>query len=417
MFNWLSRISATKIYFQFWPGGLGHTANYALVFANLYTLGKRRGIHGFLVQLRDELTHKPLKGITIGEIGAKVGFNSVNNGFLGFDNVRIPLKNMMMKNSEVLENGEYKTSKNSILTYGTMTYVRVGIVIDGTNQMANAVTIAMRYSTVRRQSPINPNLPEPKIIEHVTQQMKIFPIIAKVIVFKKAAEQLWNNYVQVTQELEKGNLERLPELHAISCCLKAVCTNEVTQSVEICRLACGGHGFLMSSGFSDIYKFVTAAQTYEGENTVLLLQTARFLIKSWRQALTGKQLTPSVEYLKDYVNGSQREQWDGSQQGILKAFKAATAGKIALAYKHLEERQKYSSVEEATNLTGIELTKAAEMHCHLFLLEAGSASLNNAIKSVTPAFGKVLSDVLELYSIDMTIRLLGNLLQVHALLL
>lgn len=117
------------------------------MFANLYTLGKSYGIHGFLVQLRDEVNHKPMKGITIGEIGTKLGFNSVNNGFLGFDHVRIPLKNMMMKNSEVLENGEYKKSKSALLTYGTMTYIRVGIVIDGTNLLANAATIAMRYST------------------------------------------------------------------------------------------------------------------------------------------------------------------------------------------------------------------------------------------------------------------------------
>lgn len=54
---------------------------------------------------------------------------------------------MMMKYSEVLENGEYKKSKNAILTYGTMTYIRVAIVTDGTNLLANAATIAMRYST------------------------------------------------------------------------------------------------------------------------------------------------------------------------------------------------------------------------------------------------------------------------------
>jgi hypothetical protein len=43
----------------------------------------------------------------------------------------------------------------------------------------------------------------------------------------------------ITQE---GNtdLDRLPELHAISSCLKAVCTDEAAKSVEICRLSCGG---------------------------------------------------------------------------------------------------------------------------------------------------------------------------------
>lgn len=274
-------------------------------------------------------------------------------------------------------------------------------------------TILIRiFLIVRRQSPINSNAPESKIIDHVTQQMKIFPIIAKAIVFKKVAEQLWENYVQVTQELEKGNLDGLASLHAISCCLKAVCTNETTQAVQTCRLACGGHGFLVSSGFSDIFKFVTAAQTYEGENTVLLLQTARYLIKSWSQALKGEPLPPSVNYLKNYLNGGQRKTWNGSLEGILTAFEAATAGKLALAFKHLQKRMNNFSLEEATNLTGNELTKVAEMHCYWYLLQSAFSSFNTAIKTVTPALGKVLSDILELYFIDTAISKLGVLLQV-----
>lgn len=270
------------------------------------------------------------------------------------------------------------------------------------------------FFPVRRQSPINPNAPEPKIIDHVTQQMKIFPIIAKVIVFKKVAEQLWDNYVQVTQELEKGNLDGLASLHAISCCLKSVCTNETTQAVQALRLACGGHGFLVSSGFSDIFKFVTAAQTYEGENTVLLLQTARYLIKSWTQALKGESLPQSVDYLKHYVNGSQQRIWNGSFEGILTAFEVATAGKLALAFKHLQKRMKNYSLEEATNLTGNELTKVAELHCYLYLLQTASTSFNSAIKSATPALGKLLTDILELYFLDTAVRSLGALLQVRS---
>lgn len=89
---------------------------------------------------------------------------------------------------------------------------------------------------VRRQSPIDPNKPEPKIIEHVTQQYKIFPAVAKVIVFHWTSEYLWDRYNEVIHDMDKGNLERLPELHALSCCLKAVCTNEAAQAVETCRL-------------------------------------------------------------------------------------------------------------------------------------------------------------------------------------
>lgn len=82
---------------------MGHTANYAVVIAQLYTQGKSRGIFPFIVQLRDEDTHMPMPGIKIGEIGNKVGMNGVNNGFLGFEGVRIPRKNMLMKNAQVQE--------------------------------------------------------------------------------------------------------------------------------------------------------------------------------------------------------------------------------------------------------------------------------------------------------------------------
>lgn len=42
-------------------------------------------------------------GIKIGEIGSKLGMNSTNNGYLAFDKVRIPRKNMLMKNAQVLK--------------------------------------------------------------------------------------------------------------------------------------------------------------------------------------------------------------------------------------------------------------------------------------------------------------------------
>ena len=104
---------------------MGHTANYAVVVAQLYINSKCHGIQPFMVQLRDENTWEPLPGITIGEIGPKLGMKTVNNGYLGFNNVRIPRKNMLMKNNKVLADGTYVKSPASILTYGTMVFVRV----------------------------------------------------------------------------------------------------------------------------------------------------------------------------------------------------------------------------------------------------------------------------------------------------
>lgn len=41
---------------------VGHTSNYAVVVAQLYTKGQCHGIHPFIVQLRDEETWAPMKG-------------------------------------------------------------------------------------------------------------------------------------------------------------------------------------------------------------------------------------------------------------------------------------------------------------------------------------------------------------------
>lgn len=54
------------------------------------------------------------------------------------------------------QDGTFRKSLNSKLTYGTMVYVRVVIVNGMANQLARAVTIAIRYSAVRRQSELKP---------------------------------------------------------------------------------------------------------------------------------------------------------------------------------------------------------------------------------------------------------------------
>nr|CAD7263258.1 unnamed protein product [Timema shepardi] len=318
--------SPTLTSYKWWPGGLGQTANYAIVVAQLYTNGACQGIHPFIVQLRDEDTHKPMQGIKIGEIGTKLGMNATNNGYLGFDKVRIPRENMLMKNAQVLEDGTYVKSPSDKLTYGTMMFVRVVIVQDVASYLSKAVTIAVRYSAVRRQSELKPGEPEPQIMDYRTQQYKLFPNIASCLAMRFAAMWLWNLYNNITSELEEGDMERLPELHALACCLKSVCSADGAKAIETCRLACGGHGYMTCSNLPATYGLVTAACTYEGENTVLLLQTARYLMKAWHQATSGIKLTPTVAYLQSAVTSDISRHWEHSLQGIVRAHQDVAAG-------------------------------------------------------------------------------------------
>ena len=75
------------------------------------------------------------------------------------------------------------------------------------------------------------------------------------------------------EALEKADFA-LAELHMLSCGLKAMITQEVADSIDTLRRACGGHGYMSCSNLPRIFGLATAACTYEGENTVLQLQVS-----------------------------------------------------------------------------------------------------------------------------------------------
>lgn len=60
---------------------------------------------------------------------------------------------------------------------------------------------------------------------------------------------------------------------------------------QLNRLCCGGHGYSASSGLQPIIQEADAGCTYEGDNIVLYLQTARFLLKSVQ-----KGFSPHIEF-------------------------------------------------------------------------------------------------------------------------
>lgn len=403
--------SPTLTSYKWWPGGLGHTANHAIVVAQLYTQGECKGIHPFIVQLRDVNTHEPLPGIKIGEIGIKLGMNGTNNGFLGFENFRIPRENMLMKNSKVLEDGTYVKALNDKLTYGTMVFVRVVLVYDIVTYLSKAVTISIRYSAVRRQGQINSEKPEVQILDYVTQQYKIFPHLATCFAFKITANWIWDMYNVINVEMDHGELDRLPELHALSCCLKAVASADAATGVEQVRLSCGGHGYMDASNLPATYGLVTAICTYEGENTVLLLQTARYLIKVWKQAVNGQKLPVTVQYLSNAAKKIQQRPWSNNLDYIAEAYYTVAAGIIRIATENMDRRiHNGISAEDAWNQTSIELAYCAEAHCRAFIVKTFIEGVKG-ISSISDQLKQVLFQLCELYVIYWVLQKRGDFLQ------
>ncbi len=62
-------------------------------------------MHAFLVPVRDRFTLEACKGVEVGDVGPKHGFQIKDNGYVIFNNVRIPRKYMLMKYHVVSKNG------------------------------------------------------------------------------------------------------------------------------------------------------------------------------------------------------------------------------------------------------------------------------------------------------------------------
>ena len=106
-------IKATK----FWPGALGVQATHAVVYARMIIEGAYKGIHPFIVPIRSLDDHQPLPGIKVGDLGTKMGYNFVDNGWLSFDQFRIPRENILSRFTSVDKAGIIEARGNPKAIY------------------------------------------------------------------------------------------------------------------------------------------------------------------------------------------------------------------------------------------------------------------------------------------------------------
>ncbi|KAK8587370.1 hypothetical protein V6N13_086358 [Hibiscus sabdariffa] len=360
---------------KWWPGGMGKVSTHAVVYARLITDGQDHGVHGFIVQLRSLDDHSPLPGITAGDIGMKFGsgaYNSMDNGVMRFDHVRIPRDQMLMGISQVTREGKYVQSDvPRQLMYGPMVFVRRKIVADASTALSRAVCIATRYSAVRRQFGSQNGGPETQVIDYKTQQSRLFPLLASAYAFRFVGQWLMWLYTDVMQRLQANDFSTLPEVHACTAGLKSITTSATADGIEECRKLCGGHGYLSSSGLPELFAVYVPACTYEGDNVVMLLQVGRFLMKTVSQLGSGKMPVGTIAYmgraehlLQCRCEVERAEDWL-KPHVILEAFEARAARMAVACAKNMN---KFPKQEDGFAEVSADLTEAAVAHCQLIVV-------------------------------------------------
>ncbi|KDN42878.1 putative acyl-CoA oxidase [Tilletiaria anomala UBC 951] len=298
---------------KWWIGGLGRSADHAIVMAQLILKGKSYGPHPIIVQIRDIKTREPLPGRIIADIGPKAGYNTTDNGTLLLDQVRVPHMNLLARFAKVdPDTAAYVPPKNSALTYGTLTWVRANIVQDARTVLMRATTIAIRYCAIRRQfgdrdapkfdehgRPV-----ETQVLDYTMVQYRLLPILAQAFAFHYTAKFMYNLYHANEDNVQSGDLSLLADTHASSSGLKSLVTLTAASAIEECRRACGGHGYSMSSGLPSFYADYLPNVTWEGDSYMLTQQCTRYLFKMMRQLKTNPataEKNVTTEYMARYL--------------------------------------------------------------------------------------------------------------------
>jgi acyl-CoA oxidase len=267
-------------------GNAARDGRMAVVFAQLVTGGKRYGVHAWLVPIRDE-RGTPMPGVTIGDDGHKAGLLGVDNGRLSFDHVTVPRDMLLDRYGQVAADGTYTSSiENDVRRFFTMlgTLVRGRVVVGGSASSAtkSALTIAVRYGEIRRQFAAPGERREIALNDYLAHQRILLTALARTYALHFAQEELVSALHDVQTTDGPADEHRQRELESRAAGLKAAQTWHATRTIQACREACGGAGYLAENRLPGLKADTDVFTTFEGDNTVLLQLVAKGLLTGYR---------------------------------------------------------------------------------------------------------------------------------------
>jgi acyl-CoA oxidase len=285
-------------------GNAAQDGRMAVVFAQLVTQGRGRGVHAFLVPIRDA-DGSPAPGVTIGDDGPKAGLLGVDNGRLAFDHVTVPRDMLLDRYGQVAADGTYSSSiENESRRFFTMlgTLVRGRVSVGGSAGSATkvALEIAVRYGDVRRQFAAPGEDREVVVNDYLVHQRKLLPALARTYALAFAQEELLRTMHDVLSgDGEDDAAQR--ELESRAAGLKAAQTWHATATIQMCREACGGAGYLSENRLPTLKADTDVFTTFEGDNTVLLQLVAKGLLTGYRDAFGSLDGWGRAQFVADQV--------------------------------------------------------------------------------------------------------------------
>jgi acyl-CoA oxidase len=270
-------------------GNAARDGRMAVVFAQLHSGGSSHGVHAILVPIRDD-DGNPCPGVSIEDCGPKAGLNGVDNGRLAFNHVRVPRNALLDRYGSLAADGTYTSpieneSRRFFTMLGTLVQGRISVSGAAVSSSKVALAIATKYALARRQFKAPGSDDEVVILDFLQHQRRLLPALASTYALHFAQEEL---IAQAHDVLDSGvattaddDLARR-KLETLAAGIKATTTWHATHTIQTCREACGGAGYLAVNRLPQLKADTDVFTTFEGDNTVLLQLVAKTLLTRYQ---------------------------------------------------------------------------------------------------------------------------------------
>lgn len=403
-------------------GGAAQTARVAAVFAQLITDGTNHGVHCLIVPIRDERGND-LPGVTTSDCRYKGGLPGVDNGRIRFDQVRVPRENLLNRYAEVAEDGTYSSPiTNPNRRFFTMlgTLVRGRVTVGGSAAAAArvALDIAIRYALQRTQFAAPGHDAEIPILDYLTHQRRLLPLIARSYALQFAQNELVATCHQL-QTAEDHDPEAQRELESRAAGLKAVNTWHASTAIQEAREACGGAGYLAENRLIALRADTDVFTTFEGDNHVLTQLVAKSLLTAYADDVRGMSPVEWVRFAAGAVSERVMKRTaaetiiqtildtrqDNEEEGSLfnrgtqvGMFEDREEYLLTTVARRLQGRSKEMTAFEAFNTVGDHVLHCAKAHIDRIVLEAFVAGIASCEDD---AARRILNMVCDLYALSV----------------
>ncbi len=271
----------------------------ASVFAQLIVNGKNEGVHAILVPLRDS-NHTVLPGITVEDNGYKLGLNGVDNGKIWFNQVSVPRENLLNKYGTINNDGTYHSdiqnpSKRFFTMLGTLVGGRICVARAGLGGAKMALAIAIKHALRRRQFNDSIKMQEDLLMDYPSHQLRLTPLVASAYVYHVTLDKMMEIYCDESQP-DKRKVETQVAG------LKSIITWYANETIQECREACGGKGYLIENRIADLKGDVDIFTTFEGDNTVLLQLAAKGVLSDFKAEFNSAGFTSVLKILSMQIS-------------------------------------------------------------------------------------------------------------------